>query len=222
MATMPHGADALTLSDLSNIENEPRIEAWRLAERLGYDRPRVVSELIERNMPELQSYGEVCRTARQTSENGGRPGKAYWLNEGQTLLVCMLSRTARAAAVRKEVIDVYMAFRQGVGSPSSPLPFPYPLDPYEGIGAIRVDGKTVYFDDRFDRLDHEDPVVALIPDQSRRKYRLGIVHADLKIPSMGAFGERTVVQNRGSGQSGGVLCDDCIALGRIVQVDTVP
>lgn len=35
------------------------------------------------------------------------------MNEGQTLLVCMFSKTPDAAAIRKEVISVYMAWRRG-------------------------------------------------------------------------------------------------------------
>ncbi|WP_085090269.1 hypothetical protein [Azospirillum oryzae] len=38
----------------------------------------------------------------------------YWLNEGQVLVICMLSRTPQAAQVRKEVIEVFMAYRRGL------------------------------------------------------------------------------------------------------------
>lgn len=47
-----------------------------------------------------------------TGKRGSKP-KVYYLNEEQALLVCMFSRTERAAAVRKEVIEVYMAYRRG-------------------------------------------------------------------------------------------------------------
>lgn len=38
---------------------------------------------------------------------------AYYLNEEQALLICMFSRTPKAAAVRREVILVFTAGRRG-------------------------------------------------------------------------------------------------------------
>jgi len=112
----------LSLSDLNTNAGDPCILDVRVAERLGFERPRVIRELIERNREELETYGEVRRTARQTSVKGGRPTEEFWLNEGQTLLVCMLSRTPQAARVRREVIAVFMAWRRGaVDAPSADL-----------------------------------------------------------------------------------------------------
>lgn len=105
---------ALSLKDLHLLNGEPRVLDLRIAERLGYEKPRDIRELIDRNAEELMSYGEVCRTARQTSDKGGRPTTECWLNEAQTLLLCMFSKTDNAAQVRKEVITVYLAYRQGV------------------------------------------------------------------------------------------------------------
>jgi hypothetical protein len=53
-----------------------------------------------------------CGTTNPTAK-GGRPGKAYYLNEGQALVICALSRTPKAVEVRKLIIDVFMAWRQG-------------------------------------------------------------------------------------------------------------
>ncbi|WP_454016984.1 hypothetical protein [Azospirillum sp. Marseille-Q6669] len=43
-----------------------------------------------------------------------RPGKAYYLNEGQALVICALSRTPQAALVRRQIIEVFLAYRRGV------------------------------------------------------------------------------------------------------------
>lgn len=110
---MPLDASPLALADLDTAnDEEPRILDLRLAVRLGYDRPSDIRELVGRNVEELRSYGDIFRTVRK-NPGPGRPGKAYWLNEGQALLICMFSRTPRAAAVRREVITVFMAWRRG-------------------------------------------------------------------------------------------------------------
>ncbi len=106
----------LSLSDLDTAnDDDPRILDLRIAERLGFDRPRDIRKLVERNRAELEAYGEFCATVAQNSDSQGRgrPGTDYWLNEPQVLLVCMLSRTPAAAAVRREVIRVFMAWRWG-------------------------------------------------------------------------------------------------------------
>ncbi|WP_131836074.1 hypothetical protein [Ancylobacter aquaticus] len=41
-----------------------------IGKRLGLARPRVIRQLIDRNLAELEALGPVCRTARQTSVKG--------------------------------------------------------------------------------------------------------------------------------------------------------
>lgn len=103
----------LALSDITLFDNDPRILDLTLAARLGFERPRKVRDLVERNLPELKSHGDLCPTTGQTSAKGGRPSVAYYLNEAQALLICMFSRTPKAAEVRKAVIDVFTAYRRG-------------------------------------------------------------------------------------------------------------
>ena len=112
-------ARALSVEDLTEREGEPRIRDVDLAERLGFRLAYDVRKTIDRNRKELQSYGEVFATVAKTSEGGGRPGKEYWLNEGQALVICALSRTSKAAAIRKQIIDVFMAYRAGRLAPST-------------------------------------------------------------------------------------------------------
>lgn len=52
----------------------------------------------------------------------GRPGKAYWLNEPQSLLVTMFARTPLAAECRKHIIEVFLEYRHGqLPPPPAPL-----------------------------------------------------------------------------------------------------
>ena len=103
-----------SLSDLNpEFDGEPRLRDLTVADRLGFTRPRDILKLIAVNRAELETHGTlVCANTPQTSE-GGRPGAEFWLNEAQTLLVCMFSRTAVAAEVRRAVIEVFMTWRRG-------------------------------------------------------------------------------------------------------------
>lgn len=109
----------LSISDLAaNDGDEPRILDLRIAERLGMADPHDIRRTIEANRAELETYGVISGRRPETSRKAGRPSTAYYLNEAQTLLVCMYSRTPKAAEVRKEVIGVYMAYRAGTLTPA--------------------------------------------------------------------------------------------------------
>lgn len=102
----------LVPANIELVQGEPRVHDLRLAECLGFARPRTIRQLIERNEDELSAYGGVCRTVQQTSPLGGRPAKEYWLTEPQALLICMFADTTNAAGVRKALIEVFMAWRR--------------------------------------------------------------------------------------------------------------
>ncbi|MBB4017601.1 hypothetical protein GGR16_002635 [Chelatococcus caeni] len=107
--------DLISVSDLHVINDEPRVLDLRLAEALGFERPRKIREIIERNRHELESFGTLApRRRAQLRANGARHlVTEYHLNEPQALIVCMFSRTARAADVRRLLVEVFMAWRQG-------------------------------------------------------------------------------------------------------------
>lgn len=87
----------------------PRVRDLDLAERLGYERPADIRELIQRRESDL---GEVFRTVRQTAKNkGGRPGTEYWLTEEQAYLVAAKSETPQAMAITKLLIRAFIAAR---------------------------------------------------------------------------------------------------------------
>lgn len=103
----------LSITDIDTTMDEPRIQDLRLAERLGFSRPRNIRKIIENNADELRRYGTlVCSNTEQTSE-GGRPGIEYRPNQAQSLLICMFSQTPIAADVRQEIITVFLACKQG-------------------------------------------------------------------------------------------------------------
>lgn len=110
-------------NDLHVLDAEPRIQDLKLAEALNFSQTYDIRQLIKRNAEELAQHGEVFGTTPKTSPNGGRPGTEFWLNEPQSLLVCMFSRTERAAEVRAEIISVFMAWRRGrAGGLPGPIP----------------------------------------------------------------------------------------------------
>lgn len=95
---------------LSLKNSEPHVFDLHLAQELGFDRMTSIRVLIDRNAAELETYGTLHRCAAKST--GGRPGRAYYLNEAQALVLCALSRTPKAAGVRKLLIDVFMAWRE--------------------------------------------------------------------------------------------------------------
>lgn len=106
-------SDLIPLAKLNTESDEPRVLDLDLAAWLGLSQPRNVRTVIVANLEELEMHGSLHVASANPGIQGGRPGKAYWLNEGQALVICALSRTPTAAKVRKAVIEVFMAYRQG-------------------------------------------------------------------------------------------------------------
>lgn len=156
--TMHTKAD-LTLTDISVFNGEPTILDLRLAELLGFNRPRDIRDLIKRNIEELKQYGEVCGTIPQTSPQGGRPGTEYHLNEGQALLIASLSKTEKAAAVRFMIITVFLEWRRGTLLPRrEPPPVPFEVD----IQHAPLSAKTEYLR-MVARFRGREAAVAMMP-----------------------------------------------------------
>ena len=100
---------------LSILDGEPRCRDLDLADRLGFDRPRNIRNLIDRNIAEIESFGSALRReALLTRPQGGTVSvQEYWLNEEQALLVSVLSNAPNAPAVRAMLIKVFVAWRRG-------------------------------------------------------------------------------------------------------------
>lgn len=102
----------ITIADIRPVESDERISHRRLSEALGFGRHQEMGRLVERNEAEFRRYGAVSVTATQTTPRGGRPGKIYWLNEGQCILAAVRSDAPRAADVRFQVITAFMEYRR--------------------------------------------------------------------------------------------------------------
>ena len=160
---------ALTVADLNTEVNcEPRILDTRLGEALGFERPRVIRELIRRHAPALRALGALTASDESTSSKGGRPAKAFWLNRKQCLYVCTKSETDRATEQTIRVVEVYDEVTRGDAAPR-PLPPPRreppklleapPITVREHLrrartevgardrqGVVMLDGKPVFFE----------------------------------------------------------------------------
>ena len=114
---MAQAANSLiTLSDLNTtINNEPRVKDIRIGEALGLAQPLNIRTVIENNRKELEGYGLVHVEREPIKSGKGRIQhiNVYYLNEEQCLLICMFSRTKKAQIVRRSIIKVYKAYRNG-------------------------------------------------------------------------------------------------------------
>lgn len=96
---------------LTTADDEPRVRDLDLAKALEFTDAHKIRNLIARNRDELETHGRVSATLAETTSRGGRPGKAYYLNEPQALVICALSRTPVAVEVRRQLIQAFMAYR---------------------------------------------------------------------------------------------------------------
>lgn len=96
--------------------DEPRIRDTDLAQRLGFERPRKIREIIKRSYPDKNTRPHVRPTVERTSmPRGGSRNVAveeFWLTEEEALFVATRSRTTLAVALTKEMIRVYTATRR--------------------------------------------------------------------------------------------------------------
>jgi len=109
----PAAETPISKGDLVVFQGEPRVLDLQVAEVLGFSRNRSIRQMIERNRAELETYGEIATRRGEPAAKGGAPSTIFFLNEGQALVVCALSRTPKAAVVRRALIDAFMAYRQG-------------------------------------------------------------------------------------------------------------
>ena len=108
---------------IPTAEDEPGLRDIDLAERLGYERPRTIRDLVERlgregklNDPELR------RVARQT---GGRPATEFWLTEATTAAstTCQRGTRPKSPASSRSLSTRRAAPSRAAGNgPCSPSP----------------------------------------------------------------------------------------------------
>lgn len=95
---------------ITEIENEPRARDTDIGKRLGFNRPRAIRQLIERNIAEFEGFGPL---ATRRGESRGQEFTEYWLTEEQALLVATLSSAPNAPDVRAMLIRAFVAWRRG-------------------------------------------------------------------------------------------------------------
>lgn len=95
---------------LTVISGEPRVYDILLGERLGFDRPVNIRNLIKRNMDKLQTFGPLSIVERVI--NGGN-AREFYLNQKQSIFICMKSETDRAFDVQVEIVRVFDAYLNG-------------------------------------------------------------------------------------------------------------
>ncbi len=96
-------------------DDEPRVRDIDLAERLGYERPRKIRDLIERMVVarKLSNIHQCPTVGRWPGQIAAVPITEYFLTESQALKVAAKSETEPADALLDEMIAVYVAARRG-------------------------------------------------------------------------------------------------------------
>lgn len=89
---------------------EPRIHDLELAEKLGFERPRTIRQLIERHMERLRRAGEV-EIIKMSPPQGGTKTNNYYLNETQATFITSQSKTELALDITMQIIETYVAWR---------------------------------------------------------------------------------------------------------------
>lgn len=108
------GGAALTSADLREHGGVLVISHHALAERLGVE-PHDLVKVMRRLAEEDTSFGafEVLGSfSENTAESGGRPKTHYLLDEHRAITVTLESRSKRRHALRKQIVDVYLAVKK--------------------------------------------------------------------------------------------------------------
>jgi hypothetical protein len=91
---------------------EWRVRDVELGQWLGYSRPVQIRELIERlSKTGFFADSGVIRTARKTSEAGGRPGNEFWLDEESAYLVTARSETAKGKDFMRRLVRMFLSLK---------------------------------------------------------------------------------------------------------------
>ncbi|CAO3420898.1 hypothetical protein [Azospirillum endophyticum] len=109
---------ALSPTDIDiAVNGEPRILDLRLAEALGFGRPRDIRQLIERHREALERLGGICGTVPQI-RGRGRPATEFWLTKKQAVYLCTKAETERAITVTIQIVELFDAVTGGAAHPA--------------------------------------------------------------------------------------------------------
>jgi|ERR1700722_490973 len=105
--------DGLSLQ--SDEDGEPRVRDIDLAKRLGFKQPRDIRKLIKRLVEDGEiayviTRATVARVIAKAGSTRAVEVEEAWLDQDQTLMVCVHAATPKAAEVRKLMVRVFRQF----------------------------------------------------------------------------------------------------------------
>lgn len=112
---------SLSRNDLSVIEGDARVSCRRLSEALGFAKIGNLHHLIKQHREELEDFGGLFLNVQKKSSGRGRPTLSYYLNEHQAVAICLWAQTAKAREARRQIIDVFVAWRHGELGTATPV-----------------------------------------------------------------------------------------------------
>lgn len=115
--------------DIHYQNGEPTIQDLDLAKRLGYENTYNIRTLIKKMLERGQlKDGQVFCVAQKTSDQGGRPGVAYYLGEFASLKVTTQAGTAKSDEITDEIINVFIDARKGVKPADHANQYPFDIE----------------------------------------------------------------------------------------------
>lgn len=109
---------------LTPVNGEPRVNDLALAEKLGFERPVKIRDMIKRNQAKLLKFG-ILPTVGKIHEGAGRPTDEFYLNQKQAIFICMKSETEKAFDVQADIVRVFDAYLSGVAPVTASMPMAY-------------------------------------------------------------------------------------------------
>lgn len=128
------------MNDIVMVKNDvPVVSTFDLFERMGYKEHRNLKETIENHIDSFNEFGVMrFETVKPKGKKGGRPTKAYLLNEEQfTFLAMMMKNTPEVVALKVKVAKEFIRMRQTISNLISQRQDP-------NWQNVRSDGKAVY------------------------------------------------------------------------------
>jgi hypothetical protein len=113
--------------------DEPRVLDTDLAERLGFERPRAIRQLIQRHTEALGRFGPI---ATQRGVYRGHDFDAYYLNKRQAIFIIQKSDAPNAIELTIEITEVYAAWLDGSLEPRQQKQ--QPAIPQDYASALRL------------------------------------------------------------------------------------
>lgn len=165
---------------LTPIEGEPRVHDLLLAERLGFERPRAIRQIIKRNEAKLLKLGG-CHTVERLVE--GNLTNEFYLNQKQAIFICMKSETEQAFDVQIEIVRVFDAYLSGDFTLSPPNPAFRPEKTRKALpGGLTIeqqDAVKALVKCRVETLPHDAQAKGAITCWSAIKSKFGVTYKEV-------------------------------------------